>query len=135
MSVNVGTAVAYLDLDTTKFTSGISSALLQLKSITDSSATTTTKLTALSSAMSSAGSSLTKYVTAPIAGLGTAATKLASDFEGSMSKVQAISGSNVDQMEALTDKPSRWVLKRNSPPKNPQMLSLIWQWLDGKQKK
>lgn len=104
MSVNVGTAVAYLDLDTTKFTSGISSALLQLKSITDSSATTTTKLTALSSAMSSAGSSLTKYVTAPIAGLGTAATKLASDFEGSMSKVQAISGSNVDQMEALTDK-------------------------------
>ena len=104
MSVNVGTAVAYLDLDTTKFTSGISSALLQLKSITDSSATTTTKLTALSSAMSSAGSSLTKYVTAPIAGLGTAATKLASDFEASMSKVEAISGSNVDQMEALTDK-------------------------------
>lgn len=104
MSVNVGTAVAYLDLDTTKFTSGISSALLQLKSITDSSATTTTKLTALSSAMSSAGSSLTKYVTAPIAGLGTAATKLASDFEASMSKVQAISGSNVEQMDALTDK-------------------------------
>lgn len=104
MSVNVGTAVAYLDLDTTKFTSGISSALLQLKSITDSSATTTTKLTALSSAMSSAGSSLTKYVTAPIVGLGTAATKLASDFEASMSKVEAISGSNVEQMEALTDK-------------------------------
>lgn len=104
MSVDVGTAIAYLDLDTTKFTSGISSALLQLKSITDSSATTTTKLTALSSAMSSAGSSLTKYVTAPIAGLGIAATKLASDFEASMSKVEAISGSNVDQMEALTDK-------------------------------
>lgn len=102
--IDVGSAVAYLDLDTTKFTSGISSALQQLNAIANTSSTAGQKISALGNVMSTTGGSLTKYVTAPIAGLGTAATKLASDFEGSMSKVQAISGSNVEQMDALTDK-------------------------------
>lgn len=102
--IDVGSAVAYLDLDTTKFTSGISSALQQLNAIANISSTAGQKISAFGNVMSTTGSSLTKYVTAPIAGLGTAAIKLASDFESSMSKVQAISGSNVEQMDALTDK-------------------------------
>lgn len=104
MAIDVGSAIAYLDLDTTKFTSGISSALQQLKSVATSSSTASQKISALGNVMSTTGSSLTKYVTTPVVGLGAAATKLASDFESSMSKVQAISGSNVEQMEALTDK-------------------------------
>ena len=104
MAIDVGTAIAYLDIDTTKYQSGISGALHQLKVFEDSSSTFSQKLTGLSTSLHSMGSSLTKNVTLPIAGLGTAATKVASDFEAAMSKVKAISGANEAQMDSLTDK-------------------------------
>lgn len=104
MSVNVGSAIAYLDLDITKFKQGISSAIGELNTLTDSTASFSQKISSIGSAVSSTGSTLTKSLTVPIAGLGTAATKLAADFESTMSKVQAISGSTESQMEQLTDK-------------------------------
>lgn len=104
MSVNVGSAIAYLDLDISKFKQGISSAIGELNTLTDSTASFSQKISSIGSAVSSTGSTLTKSLTVPIAGLGTAATKLAADFESTMSKVQAISGSTESQMEQLTDK-------------------------------
>ena len=104
MSVNVGSAIAYLDLDITKFKQGISSAIGELNTLTDSTASFSQKISSIGSAVSSTGSTLTKSLTVPIAGLGTAATKLAADFESTMSKVQAISGSTESQMEQLTNK-------------------------------
>lgn len=58
----------------------------------------------LGSGLSQAGSKLTKSVTLPIVGLGTAAVKTASDFEAGMSKVKAISGATGDDMVELKDK-------------------------------
>ena len=54
--------------------------------------------------MTQTGSTLTKSVTLPLAALGTASVKTASDFESAMSKVEAISGSTGDEMDALCDK-------------------------------
>lgn len=104
MSIDVGRAVGYLELDTTKFKSGFSSALSDLKSFESSTATTKDKLTGLSSAMGSMGSTLTKGLTLPILGAGTAMVKTSMDFEAGMSEVQAISGATGNDLEALKDK-------------------------------
>lgn len=50
------------------------------------------------------GSTLTKTVTAPIVGLGTAAVKTAADFDAQMSKVSAISGATGQDLQDLRDK-------------------------------
>ena len=47
------------------------------------------------------GKTLTKKVTAPIMALGGVAMAVGSQYETSMSKVQAISGSTADEMEVL----------------------------------
>ncbi len=47
------------------------------------------------------GKDLTKKVTAPILGIGVAATKIGMDFEQSMSKVEAMSGATAEEMEKL----------------------------------
>ena len=104
MSVNVGQAVGYLMLDTSNYTSGFKSALSDLKTFQDSSATTKDKLTALSSAMGQTGKSLTKFVTVPLAGVGAAMVKTTADFEAGMSQVQAISGATGKDLEALSEK-------------------------------
>ena len=92
MSFNVGTALGYLDLDTSKFKSGLNSALGDLQVFMNSSSTNMDKLSALGSTMSSVGSSMTKSVTVPILGAGAAVTTISANFESAMSKVSAISG-------------------------------------------
>lgn len=54
--------------------------------------------------MSSVGSSLTRYVTAPIVALGTAAVKTTADFDASMSQVAAVSGATGKEFDALREK-------------------------------
>lgn len=104
MSVDVGTAVGYLELDTSKFKSGFRSALSDLQVFNNRTATTNDKLSGLSSAMSSTGKTLTKSVTLPLAGIGTAMVKTTADFEAGMSEVSAISGATGSDLEALTAK-------------------------------
>ena len=104
--VDVGTAVGYLMLDTTGFQSGFKSALSDLRTFKDESATAADKFSAAGSAMFAVGGSLTKSVTLPIVGLGAAITKVTSDFESSMSKVAAIAGLDTmgEEFEALSEK-------------------------------
>lgn len=104
MSFNVGTAVGYLDLDTSGFKSGFNSALQDLRAFNDDSATASTKLQAVGTAMTSVGSSMTKYVTTPIVGLGAAFVGISAKFESAMSSVQAISGATGEEFEALKQK-------------------------------
>lgn len=104
MPVNAGAIVAYLELDTSKYTQGFASARNDLKVFADQSATATQKMRGLTSAMSSAGSVLSKTVTVPIVGLGTAAVKTAVDFEAAMSQVKAISGTTGSDFERLEEK-------------------------------
>lgn len=102
--VNVGTAVGYLDLDTSKFQKGFKSALADMKTFTDSTQSATTRIGALGSAMTSAGSTLTKSVTLPLVAVGTAAVATAAQFESAMSEVSAISGVTGTDLERLSEK-------------------------------
>ncbi|TGC08131.1 phage tail tape measure protein [Methanolobus halotolerans] len=53
--------------------------------------------------MTSAGKTLSTYVTAPVLGLGAVAFHTASSFDDSMRKVKAISGATGDEFKQLTD--------------------------------
>lgn len=114
MAVNVGEAVGYLDLDTSKFKKGISSALQELQAFRNSASSMGDKITALGSSMTKMGSTMTKSVTGPLLGLGTAAVATTAKFESAMSQVQAtmgitkdatseLEGQTVNTMEALGD--------------------------------
>lgn len=104
MSVNMGQAVGYLDLDTSKFKSGLKSALSDLKAFKSETATGKDKLAAFSSAAISTGRSLTKGLTVPLAGLGAASVAVTAKFDAGMSKVKAVSGATSAEMEKLRAK-------------------------------
>lgn len=102
--LDLGSAVGYLMLDTSNFKSGFRSALSDLKTFQDQTASVTDKTKALSSAMTSTGKALTKNVTLPLVGIGTAAVATTAKFDSSMSNLQAISGATGTEMESLRDK-------------------------------
>lgn len=103
MAVNVGTAVAYLELDTSKFTSGFKSALKDLDSFKSKSSTFSQKLKGLSSAIGTVGSTLTKNVTVPLAGAGTALSAFAVQAEKATKKVTTYFGDTGEQAEKNGD--------------------------------
>lgn len=104
MPINAGKIVAYLELDTSAYTRGFASARNDLKVFIDRSATAEQKIKGLTSVMSTTGSLLTKGLTVPILGVGTAAVKTAADFEAAMSQVKAISGATGSDFAALEQK-------------------------------
>lgn len=99
MAINVGTAVAYLELDTSKFSGGFKSALSDLNTFVDKTSSVSTKISALSSAFNTTGSAMTKGLTVPIAGLAGAGVKTAAKFESSMSQVAATMGMTADEIK------------------------------------
>lgn len=104
MAVNMGTAIAYLELDTSKFSKGFRSALSDLKVFGDKSATAESKLKVLSSSFKTTGGLLTKTVTTPLVGIGTAAVAVTSTFQSKMSEVKAISGATGNEFSSLQKK-------------------------------
>lgn len=92
MSVNVGSAIAYLDLDMSGFTSGISEARSALQDFVSSTDSLSTKFQNFGSSMSSMGSSLTKSVTVPFVGLGTAMVAATASIETETKKITAYFG-------------------------------------------
>lgn len=103
MPLNMGSAVAYLELDTSKFSTGFKNAIADLKTFTDKYNDMSTRITGLQSAFDTLGGGLTKGLTLPIIGIGTAAVKMTSDFDKQMSEVQAISQSTSSEFDALRD--------------------------------
>ena len=101
MSVNVGTAVGYLDLDASKFKAGLKDAQSTLSEFTNSSNSAGTRFEALGSSLKTVGSTITTAVSLPLLALGAGAIKVAGDFEAGMSKVQAISGATGEDMKKL----------------------------------
>ena len=104
MSINAGTVVGYLDLDSSKFKSGLKDAQSSLNDFTNSSNNAGTRFQALGSALKTVGSTITTAVSLPLLAVGAGAIKTASDFEASMSKVAALSGATGKDLEALTNK-------------------------------
>ena len=101
MSVNVGEAIGYLDLDTSGFTKGFKSALQELQAFKNSASSMGDRVIALGSAMTKAGSTMTKGITLPLVGLGTAAVTTTAGFESAMSQVQATMGITADATSKL----------------------------------
>ena len=66
MAINMGSAIAYLELDTSKFSKGFTSAYNDLKVFGDKSATAGQKFKGFSSALNTVGSGLAKGVTLPL---------------------------------------------------------------------
>lgn len=92
MSINVGTAVGYLDLDASKFKAGLKDAQSTLSEFTNQSNNAGTRFEALGSSLKTVGSTITTAVSLPLLALGAGAIKVAGDFEAGMSEVSAITG-------------------------------------------
>lgn len=105
MAVDVGSAVGYLDLDISGFLAGLKTAQSEADAASKNIATKIgNNLSGIGKSLTSAGSTLTKSVTAPVVGLGTVAVKTSADFESAMSKVSAISGATGSDLDALNQK-------------------------------
>lgn len=104
MSMNLGTAIAYIDLDSSKFVHGMRGISSQLSTFNSATATTGQKMTAMGNVAKSVGGGLTKALTLPLAGAGLASLKVASDFEAGMSKVASLSGATGKDLKMLEQK-------------------------------
>lgn len=96
--MNLGTAVGYLELDTSKFQSGLKTAQSQFKGFIDTSQSAGSRITNLGNSLKSMGSTLTKNVTLPLAALGTGAVTVAANFEKGMSQVAATMGMTAEEI-------------------------------------
>lgn len=104
MGVNLGTAVGYLDLDTSKFTMGFKQALTAVEGFKDGTSGVSSLLKGVSNGMATVGKDLTLKVTTPILTAGAAVVKTSASLEQSLSKVRAISGATGSDMTKLKDK-------------------------------
>ena len=96
--MNLGTAVGYLELDTSKFQSGLKTAQSQFKSFMDTSQSANDRFTGLGNSLKTVGSTLTKNVTLPLTALGTGAVTVAANFEKGMSQVAATMGFTAEEI-------------------------------------
>jgi TP901 family phage tail tape measure protein len=103
LAINAGTVAAFLELDTSRFTSGLSSAGQQIKQFMNSNNSAETRIQSLGGAMKSVGGTATKALTLPLVGVGTAAVKTSMDFDTQMSKVKAISGATGSDFKNLRE--------------------------------
>ena len=90
MSLNLGSAIGYLELDSSRWTSNFTTARQQMQTLADSSQSMGSRFQAAGSMLTSAGSTLTTHVTAPLLALGGAATSMSMQAETSMAKVNSI---------------------------------------------
>ena len=90
MSMNLGTAVGYLELNSDRWVSSYTTARQQMQTLADSSQSMGSRFQAAGQMLTSAGSTLTTNVTAPLLALGGAATSMSMQAETSMAKVNSI---------------------------------------------
>ena len=107
MSINAGTVVGYLDLDASKFKSGLKDAQSTLKEFTNNSNSAGTRFQALGSSLKTVGRTITTAVSLPLLAVGAGAIKTAADFEAGMSKVAALSGATGDDLKMLEEEAKR----------------------------
>jgi len=104
MSVNLGTAYAEIKVKTKGFSQGLKQAQADLDAFKAKTKLVADGFSAVGAGATKMGKSLTAAVTAPIAGLATAAVKTTATFDQSMSKVQALSGATGKDFDALRAK-------------------------------
>lgn len=108
MAVNMGNAVGYLDLDIAAFTTALAQAQQQAntvsKTIEKSFENASKEIGKIGESISGIGKKLTLGLTTPIVAGVTASVKVLSEFEQTMSRVEALSGATADELELLSDK-------------------------------
>ena len=103
MSVDVGKAVGYLDLDISGFMSGINEANESINTFRDNSNSASDRFLALGSTLTSVGGSLTKFVTVPLAGVGAAAIAAGSSFETAFDNMSVSIGATAKEADGLKE--------------------------------
>lgn len=90
MAINVGTAVAYLDLNMTAFNSGLQQAQSALQTFAKDSSTLGQNMMAAGGIVTNIGSGLTRNITMPLVAAGQEVVQFGADFDKQMSAVQAV---------------------------------------------
>lgn len=98
--MDLGSIVAHLKLDMNEWNNNLNQASDSLKETTENFR----GLTAGGEALQSVGKTLSASITAPVVALGATVLKTGSDFEASMSNVQALSGATGEELEQLEKK-------------------------------
>lgn len=106
--MNAGVVTAYLMLDRSNFSNGVTSAVGELNSLNNSSGSTSTGVEKLGNTLNNVGKTMkntgavmTAGITTPLVGVGTASAKTAIEFEASISKVSALSGATGEDLKKL----------------------------------
>ena len=102
--IDVGRALAYLELDTSRFSNALNTAGSQMRSFMDSSEGIGTRLQGLGSGITTVGSAMTLGLSVPLVGLGATCVKVFGDFEESLNKVSTIADTSVMSMDTIKDK-------------------------------
>lgn len=101
MSVEVGSAYATLRVKLDEWNQGLETAINSLQGY---GSRLQGSMDSVGKKLTSAGKNLTKKVTLPIVGIGTAAVKTSMDFEAAMDKVASLSGAQGENFDRLRDK-------------------------------
>ena len=99
MSINAGTIMAYLDMDTTGFNSAFDTAASQLSGFTEGGIEGA--LGSIGAAATTAGRAMSVGITTPLLGIATAAVSTGKEFDAQMSRVQAIAGATDEEFKEL----------------------------------
>ena len=104
MSINLGSATAYLEVNSDKFIKGLDEAKYKAQGFSDKTSTAFSKMASAANTLGTAGSKLTRSVTLPIVGIGAAMVKTASDFEQGMANINAVSDMTGKEFETVRQK-------------------------------
>lgn len=101
--VDLGSAIGYLDIDTSKFKQGFKDALDDVKKFNDELKGSKEKFKVAVDGMTTAGSALAKNVTVPILGVGTGMVLAASKFDKASQSLQISIGATDEKMQSLDE--------------------------------
>jgi TP901 family phage tail tape measure protein len=101
MADSLGTIYAELRLKLDQFKQDIANASTEIKTMQEDASKSLSAYTEMGNGMKKVGGAMSKYVTAPIVGLGTASVYTGAQFDSAMSEVMAISGAVGSEFEAL----------------------------------
>jgi len=107
--IPVGTAVGYLTLDYTQFSSNLKTAIGEATSLSGKFSDTLGKgLTTVGNQIAGVGKAMTAGLTVPIGTAAASAVKFGADFDKSMSNVAAVSGATTEEFGKMREAAISW---------------------------
>lgn len=109
MAIPVGTAVGYLDLDYSKFSNKLNTAVTEANGLSNKFADTIgSGLTTIGDKISTVGSKLTTSISVPLGLAMASAVKFGAEFDKKMSNVKAVSGATAEEFATMRDAAIDW---------------------------